>query len=181
MRSSLLAVLLGLGSACASPALRTVPPPPENPDEVVACDRMLDQMRELDTASLDEATVDGWMRRADSERARCQRAFERAARNPVDLVFARHRAAQFELFALALERSLAERFDAGANRCEIVRDTFAALLRQLADVEAALQQEALAPDDVAKLQQLRSLDVQSLDVLFAQAEAGCREIIRASP
>ena len=89
-----------------------------------------------------------------------------------------HRAGQFELHALSLERHLAETFDGGANRCTIVKDTFAVFFRQLAEVETGLQQESLTAREQAQLTELRELDLKSIDLLFAHAQDQCKDLTR---
>ena len=174
----LLWAMLFVAAGCGGAAREALPPPPGSPERVVACETMLKEFGDFDPKQHGEAEVTAMMRRADGERAGCAAAMAEQAKTPVEALFARHRAAQFELHALALERHLAEAFDGGANRCSIVKDTFAVFFRQLAEVETGLQQESLTAAEQAKLTELREMDLKSIDLLFAHAQEQCKELTR---
>lgn len=176
MRGALLASLLLAG--CAAREREALPPPPGSPERVAACETMLKEFGDFDPKAHSEVEVTAMMKRADAERPGCAAAMAEEARSPVEAIFARHRAGQFELHALALERHLAETYDGGANRCSIVKDTFAVFFRQLAEVESGLQQESLSSAEQAKLVELREMDLKSIDLLFAHAQEQCRDLTR---
>ncbi len=177
MRRLLCAVVL-FAAGCGGAAREALPPPPGSPEQVVACETMLKEFGEFDPKEHTEAEITAMMQRADGERAGCAAAMARQATTPVEALFARHRAGQFELHALSLERHLAETFDGGANRCTIVKDTFAVFFRQLAEVETGLQQESLTAREQAQLTELRELDLKSIDLLFAHAQDQCKDLTR---
>lgn len=174
----LLGAMCLLAAGCGAAAREALPPPPGSPEQVVACETMLKEFGEFEPKEHSEAEITAMMQRADGERAGCAAAMARQATTPVEALFARHRAGQFELHALALERHLAETFDGGANRCTIVKDTFAVFFRQLAEVETGLQQESLTAREQAQLTELRELDLKSIDLLFAHAQDQCKELTR---
>lgn len=175
MRAFWVALLL---AGCGAREREALPPPPGSPERVTACETMLTEFGDFDPKAHTEAEVTAMMQRADKERSGCAAAMAEQARSPVEALFARHRAGQFELHALALERHLAETYDGGANRCSIVKDTFAVFFRQLAEVETGLQQESLSSTEQAKLVELREMDLKSIDLLFAHAQEQCKDLTR---
>jgi pyrroloquinoline quinone (PQQ) biosynthesis protein C len=74
------------------------------------------------------------------------------------------------------------RFDDRAFYCEIVRESFQILLTDQIDVETALSTlNALSPLETRTLQQLRDLNLQTMDVLFQATDRFCNFDEERSP
>lgn len=146
------------------------------PDErQLACDTLLEELGDLDTASLDEPTLQRRIDQAVGAIEPCRGAWARDTSHSASAVFADHRANQLMLRALTIEAAMSARFDGGANFCAILRETFSVLLQDLAALQAALDAGRLPPQGVAALEQLRDLDMQALDVLALGADRLCFE------
>lgn len=167
------------------PALTLACGPPQNTDTdetgprivsemVGVCETMLMELTALDEYSLEEPALQRAMESASTNAAMCADVFLDNARTPVEQVIARNRARQFELLSRSYEAAMSVRFDNRAFYCEIVRESFQILLADQVDVETALTSIAsLTALETRTLEQLRDLNLETLDVLFQATDRFC--------
>lgn len=141
---------------------------------VGVCETMLMELTALDENTLDEAALQQAMESASANASMCAEVFLDNARTPAEQVIARNRARQFELLSRSYEAAMSVRFDNRAFYCEIVRESFQILLIDQVDVETALSSiTSLTPLETRTLQQLRDLNLETLDVLFQATDRFC--------
>jgi hypothetical protein len=144
------------------------------PDErLLACDGLLTRLADVDTTVASETELMAAMNEADASVERCTDAWVDGADSPAQVVLARHRGAQITLRALTFEAALSQRFDEMANYCAIVEDLFALILGRLAEIEAAIVADETSGEDRRKFQELRDLDLETIDVLLVATTEFC--------
>ena len=144
----------------------------------MACQGILDELQSVDQQLATESELVLAMERADASRESCEQVILSVATTQAEDVLYARQADQFELYALWFEGALSRRFDNFDGYCDILGDAFRILLSGVADVEALLTSGDLGVMDQVRLQELRDLDLEALDVLFLEVEMQCSELLR---
>lgn len=140
---------------------------------VDACEAVLENLRALDIEHATEGELQAGLEDAILSVDTCRDNYLAAAETPGEEVLLRHRAEQLQLTALLLEAQLSARFDGGAYRCEILRESFAVLYGGVRWLENALGEVELSPSEELRVIEQRNLDLQAIDVLVLDFTTNC--------
>lgn len=158
----------GNGSSSSATALRE-----EALTRVDACEAVLENLRALDVDNAPEPVLQQGLEDAILAYPTCREHYEAAARTDGERYLLLHRAEQIHLTALLLEAQLSARFDGGAHRCEILRESFVLLYGGVSWLESALAEGNLTTPERLRIVELRNLDLQAIDVLFLDFRSTC--------
>ena len=142
-------------------------------ERLLACDTLVRELHVLDVGEVSESELTSHMSHAQANAEWCTSAWRDQADGEHEQLLATHRGRQLRFQALLLELALSDRFDGQAGYCDILDETFALLFTGLADLESALQVDAIEAQIRARMIELRDLDVEAIDVLVVHRAENC--------
>ncbi len=139
-----------------------------------ACDTFLSEAGSVNTAEATEDDLIRAMERADADAGICTRLYLEAADTDAMRALAIHRGREFTLVALNMEAALSYYYDDRNHYCDIIRETFALMLQNVADLEAVLTLPEVVESEAGRqLVELRDLDLEAMDVLYEATDSFC--------